>query len=1022
MRITHVVCSNNFAGVERHVAVLAAAQHDRGHEVTVLGGNVARMRAAINRPGVPVLAAAGITAGLRLLNGAPGRRADIVASHMTAADLAAAVSPALLGTPIVSTRHFAADRGSTILATVAAAALSHRISADVAVSQFVADSISSASVVILPGITDRPDTPCAQGRERVVLLVQRLDRAKATDVGLKAFAHSGLADRGWRLHVAGDGTQRPELERLADELGIGDATTFLGQRRDVDALMAEAGLFLATTEVEAMGLSVLEAMANGLPVVASAAGGHLESVGPTPGAALFPPGDSVAAAQLLADLAADPLRRDRYGAALRERQRTAFAVSAQTEATDALYRYLLASRSSRPTERARPGRDLVVISLEPWDEVWRRNQHLVAGLLRRDPDLRVLFVEPGTDPLHAARTGAPLHTGRGLRRGPHLTGVAPDALWLYEPTKIFPRRVDPHQDARWAKGVERAARRSRLSDPLLWVNDPRGVEVLEHTGWPALYDITDDWLAADRDRATHERLVRQEERLMRQVREVVVCSPALQHTKSTIRPVTLLRNAVDVDAVRTPVTRPADLPPGPVAVYVGTLHGDRLDVDLCVETAHALAGTASLVLVGPNALTASQDAKLQAAGIIRLGARDSRVVPGYLQHADVLLVPHLVDDFTDSLDPIKLYEYRAVGRPVVSTPVSGFREAADDLVTVIPRHDFAHIVLEVARDLRPTTPARDVPRWAERVTEMGRVLNRISQRPDPGLPTAPEGPGAVPLDVRVQLGHAAVQWLADTHGVDLLHIKGHGLHPSLLHPGRHPSDIDVLVRPDHLGTFLKACRGAGFTPRGRFATSSAFEHSMTLVHDEFGYVDVHRLYPGIGLTPQQAFERLWSTRGHTTIAGHECPVPEIAAQVAILVLHAGRNITGGQATRDVQHTWHAADEASRAAVRAVVDDLDAEVAFAAGIGELDSLPPSPERDLWQAVTRPSRRVEEWRARIAAAPGPMARARLIARMPLVNTDHLATQLGRRPSRREVASAFIDRLQRAVHELTSRGGRR
>lgn len=663
--------------------------------------------------------------------------------------------------------------------------------------------------------------------------------------------------------------------------------------------------------------------------------------------------------------------------------------------------------------------ELVVVSLEEWNEVWRRNQHLIVGLLQRDPGLRVLFVEPSTDPLHAARTGVSPRPGRGLRRGPHLAGVAPDALWLYEPTKLLPRRVDPDQDVRWAKAVARAARRSRLSEPLLWVNDPRGVEVLEHTGWPSLYDITDDWLAADRDQATHDRLVRQEARLMGQVREVVVCSPALQRTKSTVRPVTLLRNAVDVEAVRAPAARPADLPPGRVAVYVGTLHGDRLDVDLCVATARALSGSASLVLVGPNALTTSQDAQLEAAGIIRLGARDRRAVPGYLQHADVLLVPHLVDDFTDSLDPIKLYEYRAVGRPVVSTPVSGFREATDDRVRVVPHEDFASVVLEVAHDHRPTAPAREVPTWADRVCEMASVLDRVSQRPAPDTPSAR---GAVPLDVRVQLGHAAVQWLADTHGVDLLHIKGRGLHPSLVHPGRHPSDVDVLVRPEHVRTFLKACRGAGFQSTDRFATSSAFEHSATLVHEEFGYLDVHRLYPGIGLAPQHAFERLWARRGHTTIAGQECPVPEIAAQVAILVMHAGRNVTGGQATRDVQHTWHTVDDESREAVRAVVEDLDAGVAFAAGIGELRSLPPSPERDLWLAIKRPTQRVEEWRARIAAAPGLLSRARLIMRMALVNTDHLAAQLGHRPSKSEVANAFIHRLQRAVRELTAGGGRR
>ena len=54
-----------------------------------------------------------------------------------------------------------------------------------------------------------------------------------------------------------------------------------------------------------------------------------------------------------------------------------------------------------------------------------------------------------------------------------------------------------------------------------------------------------------------------------------------------------------------------------------------------------------------------------------LGPRPRDEVIGYLQHADVLVVPHVVTAFTDSLDPIKLYEYQAVGRPVVSTRSRG---------------------------------------------------------------------------------------------------------------------------------------------------------------------------------------------------------------------------------------------------------------------------------------------------------------------------------------------------------------
>lgn len=1019
MRITHVVCTSNLAGVERHIAVLAAAQHDRGHEVTVLGGDTELMCAAIDRPGVRLIPAPDVATAARRLAGPAGRRADIVATNMTAADLAALTSPALVGTPIVSTRHFAARRGSRQHVRAITDRIEHRLAAEIAVSEFVAGSIDVDATVILPGVPDRLEPPCSR-RERIVLAVQRLEPEKSTDVALRAFAASGLTRHGWRLLIAGDGSHRVRLAQLAVDLGIDSSTDLLGHRSDIETLMARSGIFLATADAEPMGLSVLEAMSSRLPVVATGAGGHLESVGPVAEAALFPPGDSACAAHLLTDLAQDAHRRERYGQSLLTRQRSHFSVSAHVDATEELYDSLVAGKRPLPAPREMPGRDLVVISLEPWDRVWRRNQHLVAGLLRRDPQLRVLFVEPAQDPLHAVRGGAAPRPGRGLRRGPHLPGAGPDGLWLLEPTKVLPRRVDPHQDERWARAVRGAAGQLGFVRPALWVNDPTGAHVLSLTGWPTLYDITDDWLVADRDGRTRRRLVRDEGTLMRSAAEVVVCSPGLLATKSAQRPLTLLRNAVDVDRYRRPTPRPEDLPEGTVVVYVGTLHSDRLDVPLVARTARELAGSATMVLIGPNALAPDEDAALSEAGVERLGGRDFRTVPAYLQHADVLLVPHLVTDFTESLDPIKLYEYQAAGRPVVSTPVAGFREVAGAQVRIAAREDFAQAIRQALSAPQPPASATgDVPTWTDRVREMQSVIERVS--PPEREDTAPSPDGSnVPTTVRVRLGHAAVQRVAAEHGLDLLHIKGDALDESLVHPGRRATDADVLVRPEHVQQVLAACTAAGYRPVGRFATSSPFEHSTTLWHELWGHLDVHRLYPGIGLAPEEAFEALWSARGHMPIAGVDCPVPAVTDQICVLVLHAGRSVSGGQATADVTHAWHGADATTQSAVRARVEQLHAQVAFAAGLGELDTLPPSHERDLWAAVTRPGR-VQEWRARIAAAPDLRSKARLLARAPLVNTDHLATRLGRRPTPLEVAAAFVDRLRRGARELTRGGGR-
>ena len=166
-----------------------------------------------------------------------------------------------------------------------------------------------------------------------------------------------------------------------------------------------------------------------------------------------------------------------------------------------------------------------------------------------------------------------------------------------------------------------------------------------------------------------------------------------------------------------------------------TLHPDRLDVDACLRLAtHLRATGARLVLVGPPLLEPLDLTRLEAAGAAVLGARPAALVPGYLQHAAALVVPHVVDDFTDSLDPIKLYEYLAVGRPIVSTPVAGFRDQPADRVTTTSPQNLADTVVRVlaesagARVGAPvaTTPGpADVPRWSDRVQEMERVLRRV---------------------------------------------------------------------------------------------------------------------------------------------------------------------------------------------------------------------------------------------------------------------------------------------------------
>lgn len=367
-----------------------------------------------------------------------------------------------------------------------------------------------------------------------------------------------------------------------------------------------------------------------------------------------------------------------------------------------------------PATRA-SGKSLVLCSLEAWDEVWRRNLFFVRELVAADPDLQVLFVEPAFDVLHERRRGS------GRRHRPGLRPVEGAArVMRFEPVKWLPRKLGPYAD-RWRDAqVLDAVRRLGFDRPRLWVNDPSYATLADAVDWPAVYDITDDWTRAS-DPGTREAARRNEARLFARCEKVVVCSPDLLRSRRVLRDdAVLIPNGVDAVELQRPRQRPEDLPGGDTAVYVGTLHTDRLDVELTARLARELDDTA-VVLVGPDSLDAASRGLLDAAGVVRLGPRPYAEVPGYLQHASVLVVPHVVSEFTESLDPIKAYESLAVGTPTVATPVAGFRDLGGP-VTLSGPDEFADTVRGLIADRPAATPV-PTESWATRADAFAAVLD-----------------------------------------------------------------------------------------------------------------------------------------------------------------------------------------------------------------------------------------------------------------------------------------------------------
>jgi len=151
---------------------------------------------------------------------------------------------------------------------------------------------------------------------------------------LAAFPQAGLV-------LVGEGRSRSELEREALRLGIADRAVFLGFRRDVPELLGAIDLFVQPSIYEGFGMSLLEAMAAGLPIVASRVGGIPEVVQDGATGVLVPPQDPEALAAAVVRLLRDRAGARRLGEAAARRVRERHSLQAVAARVDALYREVL---------------------------------------------------------------------------------------------------------------------------------------------------------------------------------------------------------------------------------------------------------------------------------------------------------------------------------------------------------------------------------------------------------------------------------------------------------------------------------------------------------------------------------------------------------------------------------------------------------------------------------------------------------------------------------------------------------
>lgn len=178
----------------------------------------------------------------------------------------------------------------------------------------------------------------AKGEKDVVLLhVGRFAPQKNHLLLIEAFALAVKEYPTMQLWLVGDGPLQPAVERLVKEKGLEEKVLFLGIRDDVPKLLADSDVFILPSDWEGVPLTVLEAMAAGKPVIATAVGGVPELVEDGATGVLVPPRDPEALAQGILRLVKDPDLRRRMGKAARERALEHFDISRTAREYEALY-------------------------------------------------------------------------------------------------------------------------------------------------------------------------------------------------------------------------------------------------------------------------------------------------------------------------------------------------------------------------------------------------------------------------------------------------------------------------------------------------------------------------------------------------------------------------------------------------------------------------------------------------------------------------------------------------------------
>lgn len=330
---------------------------------------------------------------------------------------------------------------------------------------------------------------------------------------------------------------------------------------------------------------------------------------------------------------------------------------------------------------------IFIYGLCPWDYIQNRPQHMALGLSKYAD---VYYIEPPVafgellpdrwravrhvaSPVVESRTVAPRVTVLKTRYRYPFPGTIP--------------AIDRLNRRMLGRALDRVAR-GLACPPVLWLMYPTAVELLDTMRHSAVvYDLVDKHLDfVNQSTARLNEVERGELRLFAEADAVAATAKSLVRyaRQSGAHRVEFIANACDPDHFRSAVRSPRHSET-PTIVFVGAI-GEWFDFDAVKSVAQALPN-ATIKLAGPLHDPEDNVPPDLPGNVEYVGRLPFEQLPSLLGDADLALIPFQVNSLTAAVNPVKLYEYMAAGKPVLATPLPEVA-AFGDLVTISPAESF----------------------------------------------------------------------------------------------------------------------------------------------------------------------------------------------------------------------------------------------------------------------------------------------------------------------------------------------